>query len=403
MTRRTWYLGFSGFLAGVALSAVMACGPEPTVCSTSNCQGCCSAEGTCVGGGSIQECGTGGTACKACGAGAQCLLGVCQGGAGGGEGTGGGSSAGGGAGTGGGAATGGGAGTGGGSAAGGGAGTGGGAAAGGGAGTGGGSAGTCGAGPVTDHIVISEVRVTPTTAEAVEIHNPTSAEVDLSDYWLYNATFEATDGGPGCHYYDRTSDPSCGTEFSDFNIRFPTGSRIGAGQTLVVALTGADNYNGQCDGGCTASAPPDFEIPPPTGGNPAVPDMLGNWDSNPQVFTTFGFLTNGSEDLVLYKWDGASGPIYDVDYFIWGISLSIRTDKTGLPNYAADTPTASQQPITTSAPFGTSYQRVCYNEAAEKKANGNGVTGHDETSEDLSATFIVAPESLGSKTPGAQP
>jgi hypothetical protein len=131
--------------------------------------------------------------------------------------------------------------------------------------------------------------------------------------------------------------------------------------------------------------------------------MVGNWDSNPQNFTTFGFLTNSSEDLILYQWDGASGAVLDVDYFIWGSNASVRTDKTGVSGFAADTPVASQRPITASAAVGTSYQRACYNETTETSSGGNGVTGHDETSEDLGANFVVAPPSFGVKTPGTLP
>jgi hypothetical protein len=262
----------------------------------------------------------------------------------------------------------------------------------------------CGARARVDHLVISEVRVTPTQGEAVEIYNPTTATITLTDYWLYNATFTSSDGGLDCRYYDHTTNPACGQGFGDFDLRFPAGASIGPGQTKVIAITGAANFNSQCDGGCTSTQPPDFEIPPPAGGDPTVPDMIGTWDPSPGNFTNFGFLTNGSEELVLYQWNGQQGgAIKDVDYFLWGTNLSVRTDKTGVPGFVADTPVASQRPITVSATAGNSYQRACYNETTETATGGNGVSGHDETSEDLGTNFIVGPPSFGQKTPGTAP
>ena len=87
---------------------------------------------------------------------------------------------------------------------------------------------------------------------------------------------------------------------------------------------------------------------------------------------------------------------------LWGTNLLIRTDKTGIASYAGDTPIASQLPMPTPSTT-TDYQRACYNENAEKTSGGNGLGGHDETSENLGANWIVAPLSLGIRTPGSYP
>lgn len=259
----------------------------------------------------------------------------------------------------------------------------------------------CGARALTDHLVLSEVRVSPTPGEAVELYNPTNATITLTDYRLYNATFTSTDGGLDCRYFDHTTNPTCGTGFGDFDLQFPAGATIGPGQTRVIAITGAANYLVACDAGC---APPDFEVPPPTGGDYTVTDMVGVWDTNPQNFTGFGFLTNGGEDLVLYTWNGnPSTPVRDVDYFIWGTSTGVRTDKTGISGYVADTPVASQLPMTMTASATTSFQRACYNEFNESLPGGNGLSGHNETSEDLGTNWVVGAPSLGQKTPGSVP
>ena len=40
-----------------------------------------------------------------------------------------------------------------------------------------------------DHVLLSEIVVTPTEGEYVEIHNPTAGAIDLSDYYLTDATY----------------------------------------------------------------------------------------------------------------------------------------------------------------------------------------------------------------------
>jgi hypothetical protein len=247
------------------------------------------------------------------------------------------------------------------------------------------------------------VRVQPTPSEAIEIYNPTSSAVDLSNYRIYNASFthNPPDGGADCHYWLHDGG-TCGQAFGDFDIQFPSGAMIAPGATKVIAVTGTFNFCG--DGGACAVSLPDFEIPPPDGGgNPSVPDMRGVWDHSPGNWSSFGFLTNTSEDLILYEWDGTSATVTDVDYFIWGQSTSVLSDKSGVAGYQNDTPTVSQKPITASTSTSTSYQRACYNEDGEKMSGGNGITGHDETSEDLSLNWVVGPPSLGQKTPGSMP
>lgn len=244
------------------------------------------------------------------------------------------------------------------------------------------------------------MRTTPTVGEAVEIFNPTTATISLTNYRLYNASFSSTvDAGSNCYYYDHMTNPTCGTGFGDFDLQFPSGSTIAPNQALVIAITGNTNYRNWCDGGCTA----DFEIPAPASDDQNVPNMQGVWDQNAQLFTNNGFLTNGGEDLILYSWNGStSSQVVDIDYFIWG-TTSVRTSKTGIGTYASDTPTASQRPITQTAAAPLTFQRACYNEGTETSTAGNGLSGHDETSEDLNTTWTVGAQSMGAKTPNTVP
>jgi hypothetical protein len=50
-----------------------------------------------------------------------------------------------------------------------------------------------------------------------------------------------------------------------------------------------------------------------------------------------------------------------------------------------------------------SMQRVCLNEGTETLAAGNGLTTHNETSENLATTFVIANPTLKAATVGALP
>jgi hypothetical protein len=284
----------------------------------------------------------------------------------------------------------------------------------------------CGSGPKADHLLITEVKLGPTAGEFVEIHNPTASAIDLSNYYLYNATYPGgiADGGAvqtELRYYciaGGCTNPGDGgipraywataSGRADFALRFPDGASIPAGAYQVVAVTGAINY-------CNTYYPnqtcvkPDYEIPPPGAGDADVPDMRGEWDNALENFNSYGFLTGtpNGEDLVLFYWDGASSTVKDVDYVIWGTRQDQRTSKTGVPGYEPDTAIASQTPIAGSLTNSQSFQRICLNEGAERRpadgGTGNGITGHDETSEDMPNTWVIRDPTPKAPTAGAQP
>ena len=77
-----------------------------------------------------------------------------------------------------------------------------------------------------DTLLLSEIVVTPTEGEFVEIHNPTGSTIDLSDVYLTDATF----AGGGTFYYNIVTGTNAGGGgFSDFHARFPDGASIGPG------------------------------------------------------------------------------------------------------------------------------------------------------------------------------
>jgi hypothetical protein len=278
----------------------------------------------------------------------------------------------------------------------------------------------CGNDPKVDHLLITEVKISPTPGEFVEIHNPTGSSINLSNYYLYNATHPGgTDADGGVilqrryYYITQGGGAEGGTSNSDFSLRFPDGATIGAGEYQVIAITGALNYCNAYFPGATCDKP-NYEIPPPASDDTTVPNMRGAFDANTCSFGTgscpsgTGFLTGlpNGEELVLFQWDGVAPVVEDVDYLIWGSRLDQRTDKTAVTGYQADTPIASQQPLagaTSNPATGQSFQRICMNEGTETKSGGNGITAHNETGENLSTTWVVAPITLKAGTVGAIP
>ncbi|MBE2252283.1 MAG: hypothetical protein IAE78_22305 [Myxococcus sp.] len=93
MTKVFW------FVAALAVGSVVgfACGSAPPKCSVASCAGCCSTDGTCLGGNTSMACGTQGNACVGCGLTQTCVAGACMAtsGSGGGSAMAGGSAAGG--------------------------------------------------------------------------------------------------------------------------------------------------------------------------------------------------------------------------------------------------------------------------------------------------------------------
>jgi len=259
-----------------------------------------------------------------------------------------------------------------------------------GSGTGGtgGAAGTGGAGgsgTAGDHVLISEVCMLSNPAEFIELYNPTSQEIDLSDYYLSDNSV----------YYTITSgmwNPTQ-TAGTDFVVRFPSGTKIAAGAVITIGAnpTGYETNYGSCPTFFlnTASAPVAC-------GGGSVPAML--IPANGTLGDQFGqLLSNNREMVILFTWDGTSSTVKDVDYVTWGDTFedATRVDKTGVAGYQADTARASQKGAGTGfvpdagAPDGggdLAIQR-CAIETGEKFTGGNGLTGHDETTEDFTTTF----------------
>ena len=244
-------------------------------------------------------------------------------------------------------------------------------------------------------LLLTEIVVTPTGGEFIEIHNPTGTTIDLSNVYLTDATF----AGGGVFYYNIVTGANAGGGgFSDFHARFPDGASIAGGAYQTIALAGSDDFQTEY------SIEPTYELYEDAAAADAIPDLR---EALPGSINDQGGLTNSGEIVVLYAWDGASDLVQDIDYALWGDAAE-AVDKTGvsidgpdadtdLSMYAPDTAIATQDVIATgSHPFGQSFQRVDLAEGLEAQAGGNGIKGSDETSENLSATWTSA-----DPTPGA--
>jgi len=249
------------------------------------------------------------------------------------------------------------------------------------------------AGPVK--LLLSEISVIGTDQEYVEIANPSDQAVDLSDYYLTDAIY-----ADGDQYYWRIAegDPSQATigggAFGDWHARFPAGYTLAAGDTIVVSMAGSNAFTG------AFGFPPHLELYEDGAEPDAVPDMrpvFGEPGGNNSIVgegSTPG-LSNGSETVVLYYWDGFSDLVTDIDIFFWGDDPRWRFSKTGVTvggsTYQNETAVANQRPIVSAPDFGSSYQRTDPTEGDQPGPPGNGVDGRDEVGEDFASTFTIAP------------
>ncbi len=235
-----------------------------------------------------------------------------------------------------------------------------------------------------EHLLLSEAVLTPPSGEYIEIYNPTGSTVDLTNYYLSDdedyALYPGTFGiGPA-----PTIIPS------DFIAQFPAGAEINAGQVLTIAFNDTGFF-------ATFGLHADFEIQSTDAG---TPDML---QSNVGASAS---LTNTGENACLFWWDGLTDLVSDVDMVNLGTPSSINDigDKTGVevdgPDadtlktmYLADGYTMPQQP--SDPGFGFSTKRELFEGVNEVNSGGNGVTGHDETTENILTTWdtiFVAPD-----------
>lgn len=245
-------------------------------------------------------------------------------------------------------------------------------------------------------LLISEIVVTPTAGEFIEIYNPNATAMDLSNVYITDATF----AGEATYYYNIVTGTNAGGgSFGDFLARFPDGASIEPGEYQTITIAGSDAFF------TTYGNNPDYELFEDNASADGIPDMREGLSGS---INNQGGLTNGAEVTVLFYWDGISDLVTDLDYVLWG-DTDEAVDKTGISidgpdadsdtsTYNNDTAIASQQLVSTVAhPNGLSFQRQDLFEGMETTSGGNGVNGQDETSEDLMNTWCSS-----GATPGAE-
>ena len=222
-----------------------------------------------------------------------------------------------------------------------------------------------------DHLVFSEVVLTPSDGEYVKITNPTANDIDMSDYYLTDAT-----DGSGNAYYNLPSGSGywSGSGF-DFICRFPAGYSLAAGTSMKVSLRDNESYVN------TYGESADLSL------NEDLLDAIDGSSTKGNASTPK--LDNTSETLVLFYWDGTSATVKDVDYLLWG-GNSYGIDKSAVTGYQSDTPVSSQSFMAVHATNEKLIRAENAGEGSESQSSGNGITGHDETSEPLSDTWITA-------------
>lgn len=271
---------------------------------------------------------------------------------------------------------------------------------------------------VADHLVISEVGMNGgpnDVGEYIEIFNPTTGPIDLSHYHLSDFRNYSYLANPTLQ--NPASSGKLATGTTDNAVRFPTGTILQSGQVAVIcgkagpSTGGTDQSSGflwspavvNTSGGglanykAQAGNPLIFEIegglpttPAPPADNPEVPNMV-SVSSNTTGDKTWNF-TNAAADngefVALFWWDGVADLVKDVDIIVYGGSTGASSNS---PLMKTTTAPAGNNGATYAADAGSvanlspgdwdHLERTSIDEAGEPSANGNGITGHDETME----------------------
>jgi uncharacterized protein len=246
--------------------------------------------------------------------------------------------------------------------------------------------------PPSVHLLLTEVKAGPDSLEFIEIWNPTCEDVDLTNYYLAD---EPT--YPLVPSWGASRPMPAGLNAV---LRFPPGEILASGAVAVVArdsLAFASEYGsvprfGLLNAGDTAMEFIAYR---------SMPDMI---------------LANTGEVVALFEWDGTSDLVRDVDVVVAGEAPGDGHQlvaKQLLAPRGVDGPDGDES-LSTYLPDGASlpamrardaadgsYQRIAFEGEYEAASGGNGVEGHDETSEDTRNTWEQEPGSA--PTPGEVP
>jgi hypothetical protein len=240
------------------------------------------------------------------------------------------------------------------------------------------------------HILLTEIAVAPAASEMIEIYNPTNAAVDLTNYYVADRA----------DYYSIVTG-TLSANNTDFVARFPSGAMIQPGQYQTVALHGTTMFM------TTYGVAPTYEI---GSDSPSVPDML------PAISGSIGgslSLTDTGEPVILFQWDQTSDLVKDVDYVYYGVISTANpvVNKTGITVDGPDpgttgtmfAPDTASQSLIGAPGSGGSIHRCKFDENGETQTGGNGLGGHNETSEPNATNWKVNASTQAQRTPNAGP
>lgn len=239
--------------------------------------------------------------------------------------------------------------------------------------------------PAASPILLSEVVMTPDPGEMIEIVNTSNQDVELSDYYL-------SDSG---NYYKTPFDPA--VDMTDFIVKFPAGAVIRAHQAIAIAVDTPTNFLD------TYTVLPTYSL---RDGSMTTIAMNGA----PNV-------TNGGEPIFLFRWDGRSDLVSDVDLLLAGAPSGATNAFPNKSNVTQDGPDAGAEPSKYAVDLhtivgqpgapgsGLSTKRIALEDNRETQdGNGNGPSGHDETSENTALTWDgTASAPFTAPTPGTVP
>ena len=229
-------------------------------------------------------------------------------------------------------------------------------------------------------LMLTEIVLAPTGGELAEIYNPTASSVNLGTYYLADAPL---------YFKLPAGVAEVAAESSDFVAKFPAFD-LPAGAVATIAIDTVAMFTTTYPG-----VTPTFSI-----GSGTIVKLTSGTAT----------LTNTGEPLILFQWNGASDKVIDVDVMYAGTpsATNLLVAKTPVDGPDVDsTPTAyaadARTLPTQSAPAATkSTKRIARESAAtETQTGGNGLGGHDETSEQTGVTWDNA--AYTAPTPGMIP
>lgn len=252
------------------------------------------------------------------------------------------------------------------------------------------------AAPARAHLMITEVGYdtvdeTAPTSEYVEILNPGPGTVSLANVWLV---------GDEDAYPYLVNGPVAPISLNNFIDRFPS-ITLAPGEIVVVChdsgafLAEFFPIGGLADFVAQPGQQTLLEVTQDGAGD-GVADMIP-WGSNPTGTLS---MANNGECVGLASWDGASDLVTDLDWVCWLTTTFIPNKDVDYPLgmdgpdadleasfFANDRGTGIPAP---DSPQGFSIHRTSLTEKDEVATGGNGVGGHDETTEDWSVWQVAA-------------